>query len=237
MRLHEPFFAVMTALALSLLPIAERPAEAQAPAAAAPVPGVTDVVNQVQGVYDNARSFQSDFRQEFVVKAYNQTKSSHGHVIFARPGKMSWSYDNPAGNRVVSDGSTLRVYTAADRQMYESAVNGSQDPAAVSFLTGQGKLTESFNLQLIDGNAGPQGTGLSFPGGWILIGVPKVPTPSYQKVLFYADKAKGQVRRVLIIDGQGNVNTFRFENPRLNDPVDSAQFVLTPPPGISIVRL
>jgi outer membrane lipoprotein carrier protein len=225
------------ALALAgLAPIVPRLAEAQAPPAAPAPPAVNDVVNKVQAFYDKAQSFQSDFSQEFLVKAYNQTKTSHGHVIFAKPGKMSWSYDAPAGNRVVSDGATVRVYTAADKQMYESAVNGSQYPAAVSFLTGQGKLGDSFNFELVDGNGAAQGTRISFPGGWVLIGTPKAPTPSYQKVLFYVDKATSQVRRVLIVDGQGNLNMFTFETPHVNDAVDPGQFTFTPPPGTNIIK-
>jgi outer membrane lipoprotein carrier protein len=224
-----------SALALACaLPLASRLAEAQAPPAAPAAPPAQDVVNQVQVFYDKAQTFQSDFSQEFLVKAYNQTKTSHGHVMFAKPGKMSWLYDNPAGNRVVSDGTTLRVYTAADKQMYESTVNQSQYPAAVSFLTGQGKLCDSFNFQLIDGNTGTQG--LAFPGGWVLIGTPKAATPSYQKVLFFVDKATSQVRRVLIVDGQGNLNKFTFENPHVNDPIDAGQFTFTPPPGTNIVH-
>jgi outer membrane lipoprotein carrier protein len=226
----------IVALALACaVPAAERVAEAQAPPAAAP-PAVQDVVNQVQAFYNKAQTFQSDFNQEFLVKAYNQTKTSAGHVMFAKPGKMSWVYSNPLGNRVVSDGTTIRVYTAADKQMYEAAVNQSQYPAAVSFLTGQGKLSDSFDFQLIDGNAGQQGSQVYFPGGWILIGNPKTATPSYQKVLFYVDKATSQVRRVLIVDGQGNLNKFTFENPRANDPIDPGQFTFTPPPGTNIVK-
>jgi outer membrane lipoprotein carrier protein len=231
------FHILASALALAcLLPSAERAAEAQTPPAAPAPPAVQDVVNQVQAFYDKAQSFQSDFAQEFLIKAYNQTKTSHGHVVFAKPGKMSWVYDNPPGNRVVSDGKLVRVYTAADKQMYESSIDQSQYPAAVSFLTGQGKLGDSFNFQLIDGNTATQGTQIYFPGGWVLLGTPKAVTPSYQKVLFYVDKATSQVRRVLIVDGQGNLNKFTFENPHVNDPIDSGQFTFTPPPGTNIVH-
>jgi outer membrane lipoprotein carrier protein len=232
-KLFPALFALLAAAAS--LPVSEGVAVAQAPTAVPP-PAVQAVVDQVQAFYDRAQTFQSDFHQEFLVKAYNQTKTSRGHVIFAKPGKMSWAYEDPAGNRVVSDGTTVRVYQAADKQMYESAVNQSQYPAAVSFLTGQGKLGDSFNFTLIDGDTAQKGTQLAFPGGWVLLGTPKAPTPSYQKVLFYVDKASSQVRRVLIVDGQGNLNKFTFDTPRVNDAVDPSVFVFTPPPGTNVVR-
>jgi outer membrane lipoprotein carrier protein len=195
------------------------------------------VVNKVQVFYDKAQTFQSDFHQEFVVKAYSQTKASDGHVAFSKPGKMSWTYSNPAGNRIVSDGNVLRVYEAANKQMYESPVGVSSPyPAAVSFLTGQGKLSDAFDFQLVDGDTGQKGTQLNFPGGYVLIGTPKAATPSYQKVLFFVDKSTSQVRRVLIVDAQGNLNKFTFQTPRVNDPIAPSEFVFTPPPGTNIVH-
>jgi outer membrane lipoprotein carrier protein len=189
-----------------------------------------DALVKVQQFYDKTSSFRSDFTQKFWVKAYNQEKESKGHVTFAKPGKMDWVYDNPKDNRVVSDGTTLRVYEAANRQMFEQAVNKSQYPAALAFLTGTGKLSDVFNFELYAGEK------MGFPGGYVLVGAPKEATPAYQKVLFYVDTQTSQVRRVLVLDGQGNRNRFDFENPRVNEPILGSQFQFTPPPGTSIVR-
>jgi outer membrane lipoprotein carrier protein len=236
--------ALVSRLALGMLAgygvvyaLGEGVSRAQASPAAPMASDVQAVVDQVQAFYDKARTFQSDFHQEFLVKAYNQTKTSRGHVAFSKPGKMNWTYDEPAGNRVVSDGATVWVYQAADKQMYESPINQSQYPAAVSFLTGTGKLGDAFNFTLRDGDDPAQKkTALGFPHGWVLLGTPKAATPSYQKVLFYVDKATSQVLRVLILDGQGNTNTFTFDAPRVNDPIAPGQFSFTPPPGTNIVR-
>jgi outer membrane lipoprotein carrier protein len=188
------------------------------------------VVTQVQAFYEKTQTFTSDFAQEFTVKAYNQKKQSRGHVVFAKPGKMDWVYADPKDNRIVSDGEKLKVYEAANMQMYEQAVQKSQYPAALGFLTGQGKLDDSFKFQMFDGAL------MSFPGGWILVGTPKTPTTAYEKVLFYVDKGTSQVRRVLIIDGQGNKNRFDFLNPKVNETVAATQFTFTPPPGTTVIR-
>lgn len=220
------------------------PADAQptAPAPAAPKPAAApsatplaqpkadELVGRVQAFYDRTQSFESDFQQEFWVKAYNQKKTSRGSVLFAKPGKMDWSYQDPKDNRVVSDGQTLKVFTAADKQMFEQPVQSSQYPAALSFLTGQGKLSDAFNFQAFLGEQ------MSFPGGQVLVGTPKTATAAYEKVLFYVDGPTAQVRRVLIVDGQGNRNRFDFVSPKVNVPVDAARFRFTPPPGTSVQR-
>jgi outer membrane lipoprotein carrier protein len=242
MRPAKPSLALLVLLACAPLPLAASlhpsvaQAQAQAPApaaapAAAPLPPVDTVVAQVQNFYDQTRSFKSEFQQTFVVKAYNMTKHSHGQVTFLKPGKMDWSYDDPKDNRVVSDGTTLQVYEAANNQVYQQPVAGSQYPAALSFLTGQGQLSSSFDFEIKDG-AGA----LQFPDGYVLVGTPKTPTAAYQKVLFYVDKQTFQIRRVLILDGQNNRNIFDFVTPQVNLPVNPNQFVFVPPPNTTVVH-
>jgi outer membrane lipoprotein carrier protein len=198
--------------------------------APATAPNADQVVASVQSFYDKSSTFKSDFEQKFWVKAYNTEKTSRGRVTFSKPGKMEWVYAEPKDNRVVSDGTTIRVYEANNKQMYEQPVDTTQYLAAVSFLTGTGRLSETFNFELFPGAQ------MKFPGGDVLVGTPKAPTPAYSKVLFYVDTATSQVRRVMLIDGQGNRNRFDFVNPKINEPVTSTQFKFTPPPGTSIIR-
>src|SRR4051794_18936564 len=70
------------------------------------------VIGKVQAFYDQSGNFQADFTQKYVIKQYNKTKVSHGHVVFDKPGKMNWVYADPSGNWVRSDGKTLCVYEA-----------------------------------------------------------------------------------------------------------------------------
>jgi outer membrane lipoprotein carrier protein len=230
----------LSLLALAALLVSATAAAADPPPAAAPAvagcipskPTPDQAVACVQKVYDASQTFTSDFSQKFWVKAYNQEKSSHGHVTFAKPGKMHWTYDDPqsSGNRVVSDGSVIKVYEANNKQMYEQPVDKSQYPAALSFLTGTGKLSDAFTFDVKTGEE------MKFPGGLVLIGTPKSTTPAYSKVLFYVDSGTSQVRRVMIIDGQGNRNRFDFDAPKVNVPAPADLFQFTPPPGTSIIH-
>ncbi|MFO0742756.1 MAG: outer membrane lipoprotein carrier protein LolA [Labilithrix sp.] len=222
-------FAALSAPALAQGTPAPSGSAAPAPVAASPEATAT-VVNKVQAFYDSTGSFSSPFTQEFFVKSHNVKKNSSGKVLFSKPGKMAWDYDNPAGNRVVSDGATLKVYEAANKQMFEQSIDKSQYPAALSFLTGTGKLSDAFTFVMYDGNA------MGFPGGQVLVGSPKKETQAYTKVLFYVDSATSHVRRALIVDGQGNRNRFDFTDPKVNVPVPADAFVLNPPPGTTILK-
>jgi outer membrane lipoprotein carrier protein len=202
----------------------------QAPPAAPVGPTASQIAAKVQAFYDQTKTFQAHFKQEYYIKMHDKREASEGQVAFEKPGKMSWKYAEPNGNRVVSNGQDLKVYQPAMQQMFVQPVSQSQYPAALAFLMGQGQLASSFELRLLDP------TTVKFEGGWVLEGTPKDPTPAYQKVLLYVDAATSQVRRVLILDAQGNRNRFDFDNPLVNTPVPAGEFTFTPPAGTQIVR-
>jgi outer membrane lipoprotein carrier protein len=187
-----------------------------------------DVSAQVQKAYVSITSFEADFDQQYVMKAFGQTKTSKGHVLFVKPGKMRWDYTEPKNNVVVSDGTTLWSYVASDKQARKMMVKDSQMPTALAFLTGKGDLAKEFNLQLMNSQQ------LKFDGGYVLKGTPKVATNLYNFVFFYVDGTTYHVRRVLIVDAQDNRNRFDFKAPKVNGKVDDTRFKWSPPAGVSV---
>jgi outer membrane lipoprotein carrier protein len=226
--------AVVALLGLCVPALAS--AQAAAPAPAPPKPATAPsgdpaerIAEQVQAFYDRTRTFKASFKQRYTVRAHNKTKDSLGTVTFEKPGRMSWRYANN-GNRVVSDGKLIKVYDKEARQMYEQQLGKSQYPAALAFLIGGGSLKTSFKWIKVD----PKQMG--FEGGHVLLGEPREPTPAYQKVFLFVDGATFQVRRVLLLDAQGNKNRFDFVSPEVNKKAPADEFVFVPPPGTQVVR-
>jgi outer membrane lipoprotein carrier protein len=227
-------FVASASLAEQPKPAKGSPAKA-APAKAAPsalpIDGLSpdEIVSRVQQFYDRTSTYKAGFKQRYSVKAYDKVKDSTGSVIFEKPGKMSWRYSNN-GNRVVSDGTTIKIYEKDNKQMYEQPLAKSQYPAALSFLTGEGKLKDSFKFTRQDSRA------LKFESGYVLAGDPLQPTAAYERVLFYVDAQTYQVRRVLIIDAQGNRNRFDFLTSEVNTKPPVGEFRFTPPTGTQVIR-
>ena len=226
---HRNALSFILAASLQASPLLLMASAQPAMAESAP-PTADSIALRVQAFYDQTKTFQADFKQEYFIKLHDQRRTSQGKVAFEKPGRMSWKYDQPNGNRVVSDGRVLKVYERENQQMFEQAVDKSQYPAALAFLMGEGELRKSFTLRLLDP------TTVKFEGGWVLEGTPKDPTPAYQKVLLYVDAATAQVRRVLILDAQGNRNRFDFDNPQVNTKVAPNEFNFSPPEGTQIVK-
>jgi outer membrane lipoprotein carrier protein len=238
--LSAPLFALAVLAApagiTSLTSVANaQTGSASASASAAPAPSgstpsgtASEVAAKIQKTYESITSFEADFDQQYTMKAFNQVKTSKGHVLFVKPGKMRWDYTDPKDNVVVSDGTTLWSYVASDKQARKMLVKDSQMPTALAFLTGKGDLAKEFDLKLLD----PAKSG--FAGGYALDATPKVATNLYTHVLFYVDGSTYQVRRVLIVDGQDNRNRFDFTKPTVNGKVDAARFTWSPPAGVTV---
>jgi outer membrane lipoprotein carrier protein len=212
-------------------PAAPQPAVLQATNAHSDLPDLTSevIAARVQSFYDGAKTFQAQFSQRYTIFAYNKKKESQGRVAFVKPGKMSWRYSSN-GNRVVSDGRLLNVYEADNKQLYEQEVGKSAYPAALSFLLGEGKLSASFALKKLNAET------LKFKGGYVLLAIPREPTPAYQKMLLYVDGTTFQVRRVLLIDAQKNKNVFDFSAPLVNLPVPASEFQFAAPAGTQVIK-
>lgn len=224
---------IVAVAALSALVAGGGDIAAQAAPASAPVaqagPTAVEIADRIQGFYDKTRTFKSRFKQRYVIRGYNKQIDSTGQVVFEKPGKMSWRYTNN-GNRVVSDGTTMKVYEKENKQMFVQDMVKSQYPAALSFLVGGGSLRTSFDIRKLDAGQ------LRFEGGYVLEAKPREATPAYQTMLIYADAKTNQVRRVLILDAQGNRNRFDFVSPELNVKVPPTEFTFQPPAGTQIVR-
>jgi len=188
-----------------------------------------EIAARVQSFYDGAKTFQAQFTQRYTIFAYNKKKESQGKVAFVKPGKMSWRYTSN-GNRVVSDGKLLKVYEADSKQLYEQDMTKSAYPAALSFLLGEGKLTASFALKKLNSQT------VGFKGGYVLVAIPREPTPAYQKMILYVDGKTFQVRRVQMIDAQKNKNVFDFSEPRVNEAIAASEFQFSAPAGTQVIK-
>lgn len=220
--------------AATAAPTATAAPSASEAALPAPEPGsADDVAAKIDAIFANVKVFQTHFKQDYRIKITGQTKTSTGTLVVDRPSKISFRYDPPNKNRVVSDGSLLKVYVADDAQMFVSPAANTEYPGALAFLMGHG-LRPSFTFTINDK--------IHFDAGPVLVGKPRQPNPSYESVLFYVSrdllekKDPGVIQKVLVLDAQGNRNTFTFEQATTPSSVEPAEFVFEPPAGTTITK-
>src|SRR5258706_8907919 len=81
----------------------------------APVPAgaqtLDEVVNGVEATYGKIVDLRAEFTQTARNKSLGQDIKAEGTVLLKKGGKMRWDYKSPAPQQIVSDGTSLWVYT------------------------------------------------------------------------------------------------------------------------------
>lgn len=208
-------------------------AAASEPAEAQSRPSAAEVASWVQTFYDQTRTMSARFVQRYRNRVYDRTDVSRGRVRFRKPGMMRFDYEEPNGKIVVSDGQQLTVFEPPDPgqqrgQYYQQPISDAQLPAALSFLTGTGRLDENFRFRLLDASR------LGYSEGQVLELRSRRPTPHYSRILLFVDddaSRRGVVHRIMIVDSSNNVNRFDFLEQQLNRDVPESAFRWRPPAG------
>ncbi len=194
------------------------------------------VAAQVQTFYDQSEGFEARFVQTYYNRMYSRYERSRGTMSFDKPGKMRFDYARPNGKIIVSDGRELTMWEPGDDggpgQYMKTPMSRASLPGAFSFLTGQGRLEDSYTFRLLN----PRPYRWS---GYVLELRPRRADPRYRRVLLFVDanaRRAGLVHRIRIDDHEGNRNKFEMTNMRFDRAIPASRFSFTPPRGARRIR-
>ncbi len=154
------------------------------------------LVANVDAAYANVTTYRTSFTQTFFARAYNTTKVERGTMSIVRPSQMSFAYQN--GDTVSVNAST--AVACQNGSCMTQQISQTTFPA-LAFLAGGASLASSFTF--VDPPT-------PFQGGYMLVGTPMQPMGAYTKAVFFVDGQTSHVRRITLLDAQGNRNTFEF---------------------------
>jgi outer membrane lipoprotein carrier protein len=208
------------------------PAAALAPATEpACAPGTGEATaRQVQTRYDGIRDLRANFSQEsqsasFAGAAFMDSDPKTGQVVFAKPGKMRWTYVAPEPSVVVSDGSTLWIYDVEGGTATRLAVTaGYLSGAALQFLLGDGNLVEEFEIAAVV--CSDQRVTLDL--------TPRLDS-GYERLGLVADAKTGDIEETLVVDLFGNRTEIRFDEMETNQNPQPSVFQFDVPEGVELI--
>ena len=190
-------------------------------------------ITAVQRRYESIRDLSSRFTQttHSVVLGGSTSAlatSAAGTVVFAKPGKMRWSYEQPEPSLVVSDGETLWLYDPAHREAQRLRVGGSEylSGAAIQFLLGEGDIRSEFRV-----------TAQSCAAGDARLELVPIRAASYEKLRIRTDPRTGEIVETTVIDLLGNVTEVAFADIRTNVDPPHDTFRFEPPDGVRVIEL
>jgi outer membrane lipoprotein carrier protein len=197
------------------------------PAGAQPV---EELVRRIQTHLDDVRDFQARFTQRYHRQIIGKVITESGVVAIKKPGRMRWDYTNPEEKLFVTDGEKTYFYVPEERQVIVSHAPGGAlgltPDSPLTLLAGRSRLEEAFEVYPAESE--PQ------VGGTVLRLVPRRPQEDFEEIEIEAEDA-GRVRRVQLVDSQGNRTDFFFDEIKENQDIPDTLFLFTVPSGVDII--
>ncbi|MDJ0850158.1 MAG: outer membrane lipoprotein carrier protein LolA [Myxococcota bacterium] len=195
-----------------------------------PTACVAAAVAAIQKRYETVRDLSARFAQSSRSVALGRAGSSatsRGSVVFAKPGRMRWHYQEPDESLVVSDGHWLWIYDPFHREAQKLEVGGAWlSGAAIQFLLGEGKLLRDFRVSAERCNEEQA----------LLVLVPRSAS-TYEELRLEADARSGDIRATEVRDLLGNVTRVAFEDVQINTDPKAELFAFEAPEGVRVIEL
>jgi outer membrane lipoprotein carrier protein len=181
------------------------------------------LAQRVDKYYNALHSLRTNFTETF--RGMGMNREERGTLLLRKPGKMHWSYSNPAGKIFLLDGKYAWFYSPGDAQVERVSASQLDDlRSPLRFLLGHTQLQKEL-----------EGLTLSNAvDGYELSGVPKGMENKVAKIVLGVN-ADGIIHSMRIIETDGSQTAFTFEDSQANAPAPAADFVFHPPQGVPVV--
>jgi outer membrane lipoprotein carrier protein len=194
-------------------------------------PSARTIVEKVQKYYESINDYQTQFVQTTSHKLFKgRYQRAYGKVLFKKGGLMRWEYNRPEKKFFIYDGKTLWIYEPEVPQIFKGTTDAERLKKALAFLTGEGKITNSYNVK--KAKAAKYG----FSVGYVLILTPKEANSPFKHVELYVEKNTFKVIRSVVVDHEGNRNRMDFKNTKTGINFKPELFQFTPPPGVKVTQ-
>jgi outer membrane lipoprotein carrier protein len=202
-----------------------------APLSGAQTPEQT--LDHAVAAWAKVKTARASFEQTVTNSLTGSSANARGEFQQQRPNKLAIRFTDPAGDRIVADGSSVWIYlpsSAPGQVIKRSAIDGTAVPLDI---TGE-FLTDPRRRYDVSG----AGTGsVSGHAAHALTLVPKAGTQQlFDKATLWIDDDDGLVRQFEVVEPSGVTRRVRIITLEPNAPVDRTAFSFVPPTGVRVVE-
>ena len=181
------------------------------------------LAQRVDKYYNGLHSLRTAFTESFHGMGIDREES--GTLLLRKPGKMHWSYTNPAGKIFLLDGKYAWFYSPGDAQVERVSASQLDDlRSPLRFLLGHTQLQKELEGLTLSETA----------DGLQLSGVPKGMEKRVEKIVLGVSP-DGVIHSMSITEIDGAQTAFTFKDSQANAPAPDSDFVFHPPAGIPVV--
>lgn len=199
--------------------------------AAVPAPAQNASLEKAAAAARAMHTARGTFEQSVQNSLTGGTATSRGTFAQQQPNKLSITFTEPAGDRIVSDGRVFWLYLPSS--LPGEVVKRSVASAPLPFdLAGQFLKDPSRYAVTAAGARTVQGHSAH---GFLL--VPKTGTSSaFTRATVWVDDDDSLIREFTVADESGVTRQLKLLTLEVNVPIDPASFVFTPPPGVRTIK-
>jgi outer membrane lipoprotein carrier protein len=186
-------------------------------------PQLKMMVEHLQKHYQATQSFSAKF-VETITRVGAPPQERQGTVYYRKPGRIRFDFTSPQPETLVSDGTTFYDYDPGLNQVMETPLgNVLKTRSAAAFLMGAGNLEREFD------------TAPGLPSEDNLQTIRLTPKGGGHRIELGMDPANFNIVTLQLNDALGNVTLFRFDDIRINVPLEESLFAFKVPAGADIV--
>ncbi len=175
--------------------------------------------------YNSLHSLEVRFTQTYEGMGMNRKET--GMLLLKKPGKMRWTYSQPAGKLFVLDGKYGYFYSPGDTEAQRVPVKKLDDMRSpLRLMLGHAKLEQELTGLAI----APQADGT-----YVLTGIPKGLEKRVAAFSVTAT-ADGVIRAMKVEETDGITNAFVFADEKADAAAPDAEFVFNVPAGVKVVE-
>lgn len=202
-----------------------------APPARRQEPTPAQVIDRASKAFSAAKTVRATFEQTLANPATGSESKATGELVLQQPNRVSVRFTQPAGDRVVGDGTWLWVYlpSAAPNQVVKL-------PAKGKGVTGVDVIGDLLTQ--------PRSKYAVTSGGTATVGgrathvvtlTPKTDGQPVDRARVWVDDADAAVRQIELTDANGLVRTLRMTSWTRNTAVPASTFKFEVPAGVRVV--
>ena len=194
------------------------------PQCLAQVPDAASLAAKVDHHYNSLRSLRVQFSETYTGMGMHRAES--GTMLLKKPGRMRWSYSEPAGKLFVLDGKSAWFYAPGDAQVQRLPASQLDDlRSPLRFLLGHTQLAKELDgLNIVPND-----------GGFTLAGAPKGMEKRVRSISLDVT-ADGAIRSMTMEEVEGSRTSFVFSNEEPNAAMKPGEFTFVPPAGVPVVE-
>jgi outer membrane lipoprotein carrier protein len=187
-------------------------------------PTAAQAAGRVDAHYNHLHSLRVQFTETY--QGMGMKRMETGTLLLAKPGRMKWSYTQPAGKLFLVDGKYGYSYTPGDAQAERYPAKQLEDfRSPLRFLLGHARIEKEL-------------TGLTLAADgdhYRLRGVPKGMEQRVSEVSLTVT-ADGTIEAIEWKETDGATTEFRLTGEQGNPAISADTFLFQAPPGVVVVR-